>query len=568
MARDETGSRPPRERVWRIVPLAAAVLFAVLAMDAARIETPTIDEFAHVPSGFAILAHGDTTLYAKNPPLGKALLALPGTIGGNVRVPEVREPPFGWGPWRYGDRFMRANTGRYFEVFATARDVVVALALLAALLVHGWTRTLFGERAAAVTTTLFLLCPTVLAHGHLATLDVACATTIFGAVVALRWALAAEAPAWLGPSGARFLAAGAVWGVALLVKFTAVLLLPVYAVVVFARRGRRLRRAAAEIAILCTTALVVVNLGMGFRGSFTPLGDYTFGSDFAKGIQSWLPAATPVPLPRDWMRGFDAQKRDVERAEFPSYLRGRWAREGWTGYELRALLVKTPLAFLAMLAVLPLFLWRRGPPRDELWLLLAPIAGLSLMLTAFNALNVGIRYLLPLFPFTFVLLGALFSRPGRATRTAAAVLIALYATTAIRTHPSHLAYFNAAAGGSQAGHEWLLDSNLDWGQDLYRLKPALERRGVTGRISLLYFGHVDPGLYGIDFAIPPRTPQPGLVAASVAYVKGFAYPAPRPDGRQARVRADPLAWLRDQEPVERLGSIWLYDVRADDLPPR
>src|SRR5262245_36540006 len=132
------------------LPLAAAALFLVLALDAARRETPTNDEFAHVPAGYAHAVLGRFDVHSKNPPLAKLLLALPGVVTGDVRVPPPRENPFAWGPWDYGDRFMRANAPRYFEIFFAARAVVVAFTLATAALLLAWGRILFGLRGAAV----------------------------------------------------------------------------------------------------------------------------------------------------------------------------------------------------------------------------------------------------------------------------------------------------------------------------------------------------------------------------------------------------------------------------------
>jgi hypothetical protein len=142
---------------------------------------------------------------------------------------------------------------------------------------------------------------------------------------------------------------------------------------------------------------------------------------------------------------------------------------------------------------------------------------------------------------------------------AQALLITLY-------HPYYLTYFNPLAGGPEGGHRWLLDSNLDWGQDLYRLGPALERMDPSDPVHLLYFGHVDPALYEIDFQVAPDRPVRGIVAASVTYLQGFAYPAVGPEGRPARVRPGHLDWLRGREPSAKLGSIWLFDTRSDEVP--
>ena len=546
--------RTPAGAPWRVLPAVAALLFVVLAGDAARRETPTLDEFAHVAAAHALWAHGELELYGKSPPLGRALLAAPAYALRDVTAPPVRERPFGWGPWQYGTRFMKRNAPDYLAIVASARGVVVALSLLTAGLVFLWCRDLFGERAAAISTSLLMLSPTVLAHGHLATLDVAATASMLASVLALRWASRGEA---LG----RMAAAGAVFGAALLVKFTALLLVPATAILLALRRGRHWPRASGEFAVVGGVALLVVNVGMGFQGSFTSLGDYEMASGFGKSLQEALPASLPVPLPRPYVRGFDAQKLDVEQAEFPSYLRGEWSKEGWPFYEAIALAVKEPLPLLALLAIVPFVLARRRLARDELAFLLVPPLVVGTLLIAFNALNVGIRYLLPLYPFACVAFGCLFDQGAR-LRAAGLAAVAWCALSALWVHPGHLGSFNLAAGGPSAGHRWLLDSNFDWGQDLYRLPEALEALGVDEPISLLYFGHVDPALYGIDFRRASREPERAVVAASVSYLKGFAYPSPAPGGLPERVMPGHLAWLADHEPVMKLGSIWVFDTRT------
>jgi hypothetical protein len=548
-------AQPARHEIgWLALPIGAAALFLALALHAARLETPTIDEFAHVPAGYAHAAAGRFDVHSKNPPLAKLLLALPGVVGGGVAVPAPHENPFAWGPWHYGRRFMDANGARYFDVFFRARAVAVAATLAAAALVFAWGRALFGARAAAVATALFLLCPTLLAHGHLATLDAVTMLAMLASAYAVRGAV-------LRPSLARWAAAGVVWGLALLCKFTALLLLPAYAALALAARGREWRRGAGDLAALALTALLLVNAGMAFRGSGDALGGFRFGSDFARGLQGALPAWLPVPLPRDYLRGFDAVQRDVEHGEFPAYLRGEWSQDGWWYYEAVALWVKTPEPVLALLLACPFFVSRARLPRRELAALLAPLAAVGLAMTGLNRLNIGLRYLLPIFPFLFLAIGACFARSGRAPAFVAGLAVAYSAATALAVHPAHLAYFNLLSGGPANGHRWLLDSNLDWGQDLYRLPAELAARGVREPVKLLYFGHVDPRLYGIDSVRLPPGPAVGVVAVSVTYLMGFSYPVTTPDGRFVPVGTDHVAWLRGREPDARLGSLWLFDLR-------
>jgi hypothetical protein len=555
---------------WRILPLGAAFAFAVLAGHAAWVETPTIDEFAHLPAGFAYLEHGAFGLYTKNPPLYKMVMAMASTGVDDVAVPTpvgLAHFAQGWGPWNYAADFMDANRDNYFAIFFRARLVVIATALAMAALLYAWARELFGERAAAISTALVLLSPSLLAHGHLATLDVACATFALASVYSLRWAM--KAPVDDGATSRatwRIALAGAVFGVALLVKFTALLLAPALLLLVAWKRRATPGRGAAEIATLFAVAILVLNLGMGGKNSFASLGDQDFRSGFAQEIQAVLPAWTPMPLPLDYVLGFDVVKRDSEQGELGSYLMGRWTQRGVWYHDLVAFAVKTPLPLLAMLAVCPFALSRAlrsgGLTRSELPWLLAPLATLGLGLVVFNQVKIGVRYLLPLEPFLWLLAASLWSvSDGRAIRAAAATAIAWYAACAWSVHPNYLSFFNVAAGGAANGHRYLVGSDLDWGQDLYRLPDALAARGHTGPIWLHYFGHVDPKLYGLEYQLLPDHPVKGLVAVSVSFLHQQSYPVTAPTGERVARGWARLGWLHDRTPVARLGSIWLYDTR-------
>ena len=551
---------------WRGTACLAAAVFLVLCAAAARRETPTIDEFAHLPAGCAYWSQGALTLYCKNPPLLKFWLALPVATDSGVTIPRFSGNPLGWGPWEYGQRFMGANRERYFDLFFRARLMVVALGLLTGILLYAWSRELFGERAAAVAASLFFLSPPVLAHSHLATLDAGCMLTVLVACWALRWACRR------GGAGAMALA-GAALGLAMAVKFTGLLIAPAALILpALSRREpavtrrRRLSLWARDAAILFAVALLVVNASLAFRGSLRRLDGYRFHSGFCVGLQRALTGALPVPLPQDYVVGFDAQKLDTEAGEFSSYLHGEWSPEGWWYYNLVALFLKTPILVL-ILAAAGIVAWKwRGIGAAETWPVVLPCASLFLFLSVFNRLDVGIRYLLPLFPFLHLAAGSTLAeprvpRPGRSRDLLSAVAIALGLVTAITASSDPLAYFNWIAGGSSRGHEWLLDSNLDWGQDLYRVPNAVARLAPGGPIGLLYCGHVDPSLYGLQYAPVPPQPIAGVLAVSVNFVMGMRYLAPAPDGKVAWVKPEHLAWLRSYEPVARLGSIWIYDTR-------
>jgi 4-amino-4-deoxy-L-arabinose transferase-like glycosyltransferase len=550
----------PPSAAWRWLAVFCALTFLVLAGHAAWVETPTIDEFAHVPVGCLGWTQGRFDLYAKNPPLWRMAMATPVLLAG-AETPSPRGDTSGWAAWLYGYDFLAANEVRYLRLFWLARLVSVAGTLLCGLILYLWTTRLLGDFAAAVTTSLFFLNPNVLAHGHLATTDMACAFTVLLTLFALSWTY--RQPAWW-----RVVLLGLAWGAALLTKFTAVLLLPVLLGLIAWHRWPSWRRIAMDAAVLLSVACLAVNVGMGFKGSFARIDSFTMGSQFGQGLQRSLPAWLPVPLPRDYAEGFDQQKRDTERGEFGNYLFGVWSREGWWHYNLVAMAVKNPLSVVILLCVGPWW-WRRVPiSRRELWEAALPAVVLLASMVLFNRLNIGVRYLLPVFPLALLLAAPVWHGGRRWQPWLAGALLLLHVGTAAMIHPRYLSYFNLAVGGPSAGHGVLLDSNLDWGQDLYRLPEALAALGHQGPIGLLYFGHVPPGLYGLDYYLPPPTPAEGVFAISVQYYMGGSYAVTGPDGLMYQVSPEHIGWLRQFPPTSRAGTIWIFDTRGRVTPQR
>jgi hypothetical protein len=185
--------------------------------------------------------------------------------------------------------------------------------------------------------------------------------------------------------------------------------------------------------------------------------------------------------------------------------------------------------------------------------------------------NIGIRHMLPVYPFLALFAAAVFARLWerrgesplrRAAALAMALLPAAAAVELVRIHPHELSYFNALAGGPEHGRFLLNDSNVDWGLDLKRLGAELGRRGVSDP-TVAYFGN-DSVRYRIgvdDFSVDP-TVRP-LVAVSAFFLAAgpefFAY-------HQAPMIARNMAALRREiaahgKPAGRVGySIYLYEM--------
>jgi 4-amino-4-deoxy-L-arabinose transferase-like glycosyltransferase len=530
--------------------------FAILCMHGLVWDSPTVDEFVHLPAGYFYLKTGDFDLAARNTPLVKVLAALP-LLAVNPDINTVKPAhESAWYPWVLGTDFMERNRAVYTRLFLLGRLPIVVLGLLMGVLVHRWARELYGPEAGLLALAFFAFCPTLIGHAHLATMDVGAATFVLLAVYLFqRWAL--------DSTPARLLAAGLGLGLAELAKPTAVLLYPIFGILLLwgmIRDKRFSLRRLGALVLIFGLSVAVLNAGYLFQGTGRPVGDFEFHSRFMQRIATLLPARFPMPLPAPYLEGFDGVRLDAESGEFPNYLFGRWSREGTPAYFLITFLFKTPLPFLAACLLAP-FARLRQKPRGEIFVVLPLVVLLLSYSVLADRVNYGIRHILPIFPFLFIFasrLAPFFAERSRRVRIAALAVLGLYPISALLATPNTVDYFNLLARGR--GDRILLDSNIDWGQGLKRVKAYMDREGLD-HIDLAYFGHVDPALYGIRWDFP-RPDRPGLVAVSANFLHGYPY-LTYADGRMLPVPAGAFQWIEKQEAVEYLGGgIFIYRVSS------
>jgi len=147
-------------------------------------------------------------------------------------------------------------------------------------------------------------------------------------------------------------------------------------------------------------------------------------------------------------------------------------------------------------------------------------------------------------------------------RGAGLALLLAYPPSVLLATPDTISYFNLLAGGR--GDRYLIDSNLDWGQGLERLRAYLDREHLPG-IALAYFGHVDPALYGIRYRLPDPH-RPGLAAVSVNFLHGYPYVTDIA-GHMVPVPADAYTWIAQHPRRADLGGgLLLFEIGAG-VPP-
>lgn len=551
----------------------------------------TVNEVGHVPAGLAHLRDRDFALYRVNPPLPRFLSALCTLPANPPPVPaRPSDRPRARPEWRVGPALATDCGPRYLDIVRLARLPGIFWSLLGAWVVSRWARELYGPPAGLLAASLWCFNPLVLAFGSLAVPDVPAAACAVAASYAF-WRYCRV------PTLGRATLAGVLLGVGLLTKFTLVTLIPAWALtrLLWHREPNSLMSlyplhwSARDAALMAMAVVLVINLGYAGDGTLTPLEDFQFGSRTLAGpLEAGIPSGNrfagtivgriPVPLPAQFVLGIDTQKADFEGG-YRSYLQGEWRAPGWWYYYLYAAAVKLPLGFLALVggALAGALSTRvlRARWCDELAVGLPGLAVLALV-SSQTGYTHHLRYALPALPFLVVFtarLGRVAERGPRWIRTTVVGFAAWTAASTLAARPDYLAFFNVAAGGPENGHRHLINSNLDWGQDLLRLRAWVDTHPDARPVGVAYYNFLTPAMAGIDYRLPPPVRpgeswpglKPGWYAVSVNLVMGLDFVLTDETGRPVYAPPGGYSYFADFEPVARAGySIWVYYVSPAD----
>lgn len=499
---------------WRVAAIVLAIAAIAAVVSTYRVFSQTYDEPAHIASGMEWLSRG-TYHYdgAQHPPLTRILAALgPYTRGARTigKINEIYE----------GDLIL-GQDGEYRTRLALAR--LGELPFLVLLCAAGWLwgRRLLGEAGAALTVLFIVTNPNILAHAGLATTDIGLTATMTMALYAyVKWTdeRTRRNAVWFG-----------VWmTLATLTKFSAMpfigltlLIAELWRAFVARSKNEAWRFPVSQVAIAAGVGILL--LLVGYRFDIGPL-----------------------------FRGLGVFLGHGSRGH-PAFLLGETSNTGWWYYFPVALAVKTPLPLL-LFAIVGVIVTIRALRRRELEQAI-PLIVLVAVLAIAMAVNVdiGIRHILPVYPFVALLAATgvveLWTRAD-STRLVKAMTAAIAASAlfiVVRAHPDHLAYFNPLAGANP--DRILVDSNLDWGQDLYRLGDVVRRMHIDS-IRVAYFGSADMQAAGVPNArrLEANERATGWVAASRTNLAGvFVGPA--------------YSWLFQQRVVGTVGpSLVLFYV--------
>ncbi len=578
---------------WPVMVL--LVFHFALGLSAASRKSLTFDEITHLSSGYSYWATNDYRMDPESGNWPQRWAALPVWLHG-YRFPSLDDPAWQMGDqWTAADKFFHASGNDADAMMLRGRAMIGLLSVALGLLVYLWSRQLFGPIGGLISLTLYAFSPTTLSHGFLFTADLSTALFFTAAIWAL-WGLLRRI-SWFTLSASCLTLAGL-----LLSKFSGVLIIPMGALLVVVRlvnpeplelslgRRREIQGRLQQLAVLLGVMIIQIVIvalliwisygcrysriqsAAGPEAGVTPLEvllnqtrDIGFTRPFVQFAQEHH------LLPEAYLYGYTFTMLTAQQRQ--AFLNGDFSIHGWFTYFPYALLVKTPLEVFVVLIFAAAGVWffsrsvkakaqrkksASAPTAAQAlgWYSVAPLLILFSVYWLFSLtshLNIGHRHLLPTYPAMFILAGAAavwFQTPAKsaaeasrrkavlAARLVIAASLVLAASEALLCWPNYLAYFNFLAGGPQNGYKHLVDSSLDWGQDLKGLKQWLDEHPDDAQhVYLSYFGTASPEYYGIQATMlpgffnhyQPHVPEPltaGTYCISATLLQGVYVPFP------------------------------------------
>ncbi len=574
-----SGRRPTANNVgnWSAAPsrltyhAIAFVLLAIIAVElfmSTRQESQVFDEAAHLFAGFEYWKHGDFGRNPEHPPLVKLIAAAP-LLTLNLKEPGVLPIPFFKGQdFINGSQFLYSTDAD--SILMRGRMMVALFTIGLAVLVLCCALEMFNAQTALLALGLLTFEPVLLANGALITTDMGLTCLFFASVYAFYRYVKR-------PSIARLALCATATAFTLVAKHSGVLILPTLVLLtlaeVFQSRGepdgsssarfmeRKGVKLAAALVVITAVSYLLLWAIYGFRYAARPdalqitpgLGAYS--ALLQSSTEKLLIAlfATHHLFPEAYLYGWvDILQIPGTR---PTFLFGKIYGTGQWFFFPAVFLIKTTLALLVLLALVPFAgLWRH---RRELLFLVIP-AAFFLLISILSGLNLGVRHILPIYPFCIVLAAAAgwhFAARSRLAAFGVAALLLFAAASSLHSYPDYLAYSNEAFGGPSNTYRVVTDSNADWGQGLKWVKSYLDRHHTSDCWFDYTVPTVNPHYYGINckpllsalarFGLgqPSHVPPSisGTILISATEVEGFfwgpdvlnpyqAFKGRRPDG--------------------------------------
>lgn len=550
-------------------------LFTFLTLiSAAKQDSATTDEGIHLFAGYTYLTRNDFRLDTEHPPLLKEIAAVPLLFFRNIQLPIDglwdKAGNFYYDSWQetrtLSENFLFSLGNNADKLIFWGRVPFILLTLLLGLATYYWSKKLYGEKAGIFAGFLALLMPNILAHGHLINTDLGLTLFLFLAVYF--WTKFLKKPTWLG-----FMLSGIFSGFASACKFTSVILIPIIIILFlgkiffYDKDTKNIARYLGGFFGVLIIGFIIVWATYGFSIEVPPKPIESLSANINLWTNFNVPTSfngifqkiRPILFPANFYKGLLLVSRHALGGH-SSFLLGETSNSGWWYYFPVAIFYKTPIPFFIFL-ILSLLFWGKLKAReffDELALLAAPI--IFLIISMFSRADLGIRHVLPIFPFLIVYASksinlidfrAIKFFKANIKKIIPALLFILlmlwYLLSSISSYPNYLAYFNEFAGGPKGGHKILDDSNLDWGQDIFRIKKYLDDHKISdGYLFYPWDGNEAPKYYGTNLKPFPWGDKSvkGYVVVSATYLQ-----------------LAELKWLEDFPHQQITPGVFIFDLK-------
>ncbi len=477
-------------------------------------KSPTFDEPVHLTAGYLYWKEHRFDYNIIHPPLANLLNTIPLLFHRNLKLPGLNKRAKS--EWIPAEDFLYRNRLNAEKILNQSRLVTLILGCLLGWLVFYWGREMFSWKGGIISLFLFAFSPNILAHSRLVTTDLAVTFFIFLSAYFF-WKFIRF------PSLLTSLAGGISLGFALATKYSSLFLLPLY--LLFSIRKKR--KLWFYFFVLLLVSFLIIALTYGFF---------------------WFPY---------YFQGIKTLSQKAYHGSL-SFFHGNYHKGGWWFYFPFLFLVKTPLTLFLLLPLSLYFLIKEE--KKVLFPLIIPAS--YFVIVIFSRIQIGVRHLLPVYPFLFLLCGVLWEKQiHKKLKNFIIVLLFLYPLNSILIFPHYLAYFNGVLLPSRA-YKWVADSNIDWGQDLKGLKKWMDRNNIS-EVYLGYFGAANPEWYGINYRYLPSN--------AIKY-----YPSAIPKGKEIIAMSVTIynglylpdtnfyQWLHRYKPFSSIGySILLFDITGD-----
>jgi len=422
----------------------------------------------------------------------------------------------------------------------------IILTLILGIFVYFWAKKLYGKKAGLFAGFLTLFFPNFLAHGILINTDVGLALFIFISVYFFGKYLKSSQ---LRTNWQNLVLCGLFTGLAFASKFTSGFLIPIYLVliiinVILSKNIKIFFKFFCGLILILTIGFLVVWMAYFFSFKIPPDPNLAenvslwSGYNLSSSLQMAIEKNRIMLFPAEYYKGIFLVFRHAVSGH-GSFLLGQTSNYGWWYYFPVAILYKTPIPIFVWL-ILSFFYFKKIRSKNifDEYLLIIPII-VFLGLSMFSKANLGLRHILPIFPFVFIFISKSinlvdfktikFMRVQKKVLIPALgflILILWYLFSSVVTYPNYIAYFNEFAGGQKNYYKILVDSNLDWGQDAFRIKNYLDKNNIkTGYIFYPWNGDSALEYYNINLQPLPWDGQgvKGKVVISSTYLQLFGF---------------------------------------------